>query len=54
MELALSLYWLTVNFGKNDSADVKLECVLNVYKNTSTLTTNDTNIEETSTWTIDI
>jgi hypothetical protein len=43
----------TVNFGKNDSADVKLECGLNTYTNTSTLTTNDTNTSTTSSWTID-
>jgi hypothetical protein len=42
----------TVNFGKNDSADVKLECGLNTYTNTSTLTTNDTNTSTTSSWTI--
>jgi hypothetical protein len=42
----------TVNFGKNDSADVRLECGLNTYTNTSTLTTNDTNTSTTSSWTI--
>jgi hypothetical protein len=42
----------TVNFGKNDSADVKLECGLNTHTNTSTLTTNDTNTSTTSSWTI--
>jgi hypothetical protein len=43
----------TVNFGKSDSADVKLECGLNTYTNTATLTTNDTNTSTTSSWTID-
>jgi hypothetical protein len=42
----------TVNFGKNDLADVKLECGLNTYTNTSTLTTNDTETSTTSSWTI--
>jgi hypothetical protein len=42
----------TVNFGKSDSADVKLECGLNTYTNTSTLTTNDTKTSTTSSWTI--
>jgi hypothetical protein len=42
----------TVNFGKNDSADVNLECGLNTHTNTSTLTTNDTETSTTSSWTI--
>jgi hypothetical protein len=42
----------TVNFGKNDLADVKLECGLNTHTNTSTLTTNDTDTSTTSSWTI--
>jgi hypothetical protein len=42
----------TVNFGKNDLADVKLECGLNIHTNTSTLTTNDTKTSTTSSWTI--
>jgi hypothetical protein len=42
----------TVSFGKNNSADVKLECGLNIYTNASTLTTNDTNTSTTSSWTI--
>ena len=42
----------TVNFGKSDSADVKLECGLNTYTNNATLTTNDTNTSTTSNWII--